>query len=581
MVIFKSGWIISAYNTLKEETMKKLLAIMLSCAMVLSMAACGAKPAETAAAATEAATTAAPATTAAATEAAPAETEAAAPAEKVLNMSFQYPNNHNTYNFTPATTDTNLAGNLMWLTLIEADKDLNPTNPEIMKEWSVSDDGMTITMTMDPDWKWSDGTPITMDDVVFTLKAFSYYSLWAYVYAATSYIEGVDAFREGPQDGELSGLTVDGDTITIKLTAPFASFINLMCQVPVLPEKVYGSVPQDETWKTNEVWKCPTVTSGPFMVTENVEGNYYVLEKNPNYKGTENYNFTKVVYSVAESPSVAAQTGSNHYFTSTSADDYNLMKTVSGYKTVNVPIVYFRFLCFNFTDENDNRKEFVDDLRIRQAFAYAIDWATLIDGLMGETATLTQTGVLHNDPNYAGDWYEYDPEKAKQLLDEAGFDYEHTIKCFYYYSDQTTVDLMDAIAYYLDMIGVKFEGVYTSNSTGDIYEGRTQDLAYFGLSAYDALSWYQMYLRPTMDKMLGSIEVFQDPVKDLELAYTPELKAAALANLQQIEKDNVFYIPVYTLTQQVYINDALDVDDSVWGNCWYYYDYKFDEWDLK
>ena len=245
-----------------------------------------------------------------------------------------------------------------------------------------------------------------------------------------------------------------------------------------------------------------------------------------------------------------------------------------------VPIIFFRFLCFNFFDENGQSKGFVDDVRVRQAIAKAVDWHEVIGGLFGDQASFTQTGVLADNPYYIGDWYDYDPEGAKALLDEAGYDYSHPIKIFYYYTDQTTVDVMDAIAFYLGEIGVEVDAQYTANAGQDIYEGRTQDMAYFGLSAYDSLSWYQMYLRDNMNTMNGAKEMFTEPVAELEVAFTDEMKEAALVKLQNMDKDNVFFLPVYTLNQQVWVSDRLSVPEDCFGNGWFFYDYQFEDWEI-
>ena len=577
--------------------MKKVIAMLLAAVMVLSLAACSqpaapaateaATEAATTAAATQAATTAAPA----ATEA-PAETEAVVeetPAgEKVLHLVRQQ-SPSNSFDFTMPLQDASNAGpglisNELWLTLIEADKDLNPANPEIMKDWNVSDDGLTVTMTMDPDWKWSDGEPITMDDVIFTLECYCTpdSSVWPYVVAAMKYVEGYDEFYAGTAD-HVSGITADGDVLTIKLTAPFASFLNLMCQVAPIPKHIYGDVVLDgtNTFITNELWRTLPATSGPYMVTEQVEGNYYVLGKNPYYKGTEEYKIDKIQVTLASSPATAAQAGETDFFTSTSADDYAIMQNLSDYTFYGVPIVFFRFIAFNLFDNQGNDKGIVSKPEIRKALLQAIDWPTVIDGLFGETAALTQTGLLASDKNYAGDWYTYDPEAAKAALDAAGFDYSHTLKCYYYYSDQATIDLMDAIAFYLSQIGVQFEGVFTNNVTADVYEGQTHDLAYFGLSAYDSLSWYQMYLRENQQPMIASGPIFEEAVKELELAYTDELKAAALAKLQAMDQEYAFLNPVYTLTQQVWVKNNVKTPADCFGNGWYFSDYKFDEWDIE
>ena len=509
---------------------------------------------------------------------------AEAPVEQTLHLVRFANNNYNTYDFIYPWTDINdssLETNLLWLTLIQADKDLEASEPEIMESWDVSEDGCTITMTMRDDLLWSDGTPITMDDIIWTFEQYCSGEsvLWSYVTSAMSYIEGYDAFNSGEADS-ISGLVVDGNTLTIQLSKPYASFLNLMCQVAPLPKHVYeGCNFANNSFKTDPIWESITVNSGAFVVTEHVPGSYYVLEPNPYYQG-EPSKITKVISTVVSSKAVAAQTGDVDFFESTSADDFAVMSQLSEYNMQPVPIIFFRFLAFNFFDGEGNAKDYVSDVRVREAIAKAVDWKSVIQGLFGEQASLTQTGVLASNPNYAGDWYEYDPEGAKALLDEAGFDYDHTIKIFYYYTDQATIDLMDAISYYLSMIGVKMEAVYTSNSAGDIYEGRTHDIAYFGLSAYDNLSWYQMYLRPTMDDMIASIDVFSDAVSELEVAYTDELMSESLAKLQQMDKENIFFLPVYTINQQVWVKNTLSIPEDSLGNGWFFYDHNFENWEI-
>lgn len=581
--------------------MKKVLAILLVLSFVLTMAVgCTPKvttgaatpttttaavtaPATTTAAVTTPATTTAQATTTAAgttaavTTTAPATT-AAPGAEQVLRLSYGN-NNFNDYDFVYPWNDVGLVGNLLWLTLIQADNKLKATSPEIMSAWTQSEDGLTYTFTMREDLLWSDGKPITMDDILWTFDRLGEQDYWPYINAALNYVVGREAYRKG-EAKTITGISAQGNVLTIELKAPFASFLNLMAQVAPLPKHIYENCKfADNGFKTDPIWETLKVNSGPFVVSEHVKGNYYVLTPNPNYKG-EKSKITKIINTKTTDATALVQKGEVDYVGTNSADQYEIFSKLSNYRLETIPIIYFRFLVFNFFDDKGNKKDFVSDLKVRQAFAHAIDWKTVIDGLFGKLANLTQSGVLSGDPNYLGDWYTFDQAKAKALLDEAKFDYNHTIKIFYYYNDQTTADLMDAIAFYLDQIGVKMEGVYTTNSIGDIYEGRTHDIAYFGLSAYDNLSWYQMYLRDNMDKMLESVKTFKDPVSKLEVAITPELWKEALTNLQTIERETVYFLPVYTLNYQVWLNERLSVPAEAFGNNWFFYDYRFEDWQI-
>ncbi len=95
------------------------------------------------------------------------------------------------------------------------------------------------------------------------------------------------------------------------------------------------------------------------------------------------------------------------------------------------------------------------DKRVRQAFMYAIDRQTIIETLWQGTAEVVNCNYrldqfVPDDVNP----YEYDPEKAKALLDEAGFDYGQEFELLTYYNDQLSMDILAAIQQYMGDVGV-------------------------------------------------------------------------------------------------------------------------------
>jgi len=502
--------------------------------------------------------------------------------EQVLHLAYNRERNtYNSYDFVYPWTDTNLIGNLMWLTLLQADNKLKVSGPEIMKNWEIKDNGCTIVMTIRKDLKWSDGKPITMDDVTWTLGRMCKDGIyWAYVTNALKYIEGFEDYKTGKTNW-IKGIQVNGDTLTIKLTAPYVSFVDLMCQVAPLPKHIYENCAfENNGFKTDPIWRTIPVNSGMFVIKKHVPGSYYILEPNPYYKD-KTPKIKKILCTVTSDFSIAARSGITDFFMANDAETYHAMQKTPGFELKVVPTIFFRFLLFNFFDAAGEEKNIIGDWRTRKAIAMAVDWNTVIKGLYGEQASLTQTGVLSSDKNYAGDWYKYDPQGAKTLLQQAGYNFNHILKIYYYYKDQTSIDVMDAIAYYLGQIGVKCEAVYTSNPVGDVFEGRKHDLAYFGLSAYDNLSWYQMYLRENMNWMIPARDLFKDEVAKLEQAYTPKMVAAQLAVLQKMDRDNAFFLPVYTVNQQIWKSSKLSIPENTLGNFWFFFDYKFEEWEIK
>ncbi|HBT50753.1 MAG TPA: ABC transporter substrate-binding protein, partial [Petrotoga sp.] len=135
------------------------------------------------------------------------------------------------------------------------------------------------------------------------------------------------------------------------------------------------------------------------------------------------------------------------------------------------------------------------DPRVRQAIAYAIDMDTICETLLEGKATPSVS--LTPNPEYRAPGlnnYEYNPSKAKELLQEAGWDSNYVLDVVYYYGDQLTVDLMTVIQAYLADVGIKMEfrkleGDLTTllwTPPADPIKGPSAvdwDLAYAGISA--------------------------------------------------------------------------------------------------
>ena len=96
------------------------------------------------------------------------------------------------------------------------------------------------------------------------------------------------------------------------------------------------------------------------------------------------------------------------------------------------------------------------DVRVRQALAYAIDMNAIVDSLFEGKAEVAKSFTAPGDWLNAGiPVYEYNPEKAKELLKEVGWPSDYTLDVVYYYDDQQTVDLMTIIGQYWQEVGVK------------------------------------------------------------------------------------------------------------------------------
>ena len=138
--------------------------------------------------------------------------------------------------------------------------------------------------------------------------------------------------------------------------------------------------------------------------------------------------------------------------------DVQAIEGTSGIHVQDINVRYTRLFYLNKFDRADGTPSPLADVRVRQAIRYAIDMQTICDTLMNGGAVPANS--LAPDENLKSDKlnnYSYDPEKARELLKEAGWDGTATLKCVYYYTDQATVDLMSAIQAYLADVGITFK----------------------------------------------------------------------------------------------------------------------------
>ena len=89
-----------------------------------------------------------------------------------------------------------------------------------------------------------------------------------------------------------------------------------------------------------------------------------------------------------------------------------------------------------------------------------------------------------------------------------------------------------------------------------------------------------MYLRDNMQQMIPAKDIFAEAVAELEGASTDEAVAASLAKLQQMDSDNLFYLPIFSRNQQVWLNNRVSVPEDCFGNSNFFYDYQFESWKI-
>src|SRR5699024_2189330 len=160
--------------------------------------------------------------------------------------------------------------------------------PRLAKEWELSDDNLSLHITLNEDAKWSDGEPITADDVLFSFNAFvspAMLSLGGDGGSGLSTVKGYKEIQEGEEESfeDTGGFEKVSDSeFTIHLSELDATSISNVLTMRPIPEHILGDVAIDE-WQNNEYVQEPSVTSGPYYVKELRKPTTTIMAANEDY----------------------------------------------------------------------------------------------------------------------------------------------------------------------------------------------------------------------------------------------------------------------------------------------------------
>ena len=286
--------------------------------------------------------------------------------------------------------------------------------PGLADRYEIAADGVTYTFSINPDARWHDGTPVTAEDVVFSLDfARSGESVYAYT---TQMVESVESYR-----------AIDEKTVEIVSPTPLASFLyDVPGTLAITPKHIWEDVPFAE-WQNDpgSTGQDPSrvVGSGPFTFVSWVQGESVTLAKNENYwNPREVPNVDEFIFRVLPDENTAVQ--------ALMTGEIDILEGIPPAQVEDVQnseaaeVVVYDTLRFNWYSPNHLLPIF-QDVAVRQALLYALDRQLIADEIylgFAEQANGTQP-VL--SPAYAPEEintiYNYDPDRARQLLEEAGW----------------------------------------------------------------------------------------------------------------------------------------------------------------
>lgn len=299
--------------------------------------------------------------------------------------------------------------------------------PGCAKSWDVSEDGLTYTFHLRDGLKWSDGKPLTAQDFkygferILTPEVASPYAHMAF------FIKNGEDFYNGKAKKEDLGIeTPDDQTVILHLAYQTPLVLDYLAFHIFYPARADVVEKDPRGWTVNSM---PVISNGPFMLTEWKHNSELTIKKNPNYWDAENVKLDGVrMVMITDSNTALAAYMSGNVDLINQLPPQMTPKLVADGQAKVAPSLGTSFTVFN------TAKKPFDDVRVRQAFALAIDREVITKKVTGGGQKPAQAFIPFGIPSSQGGSPDFraeanfnplpvnaDEKKAKELLAEAGY----------------------------------------------------------------------------------------------------------------------------------------------------------------
>ena len=383
--------------------------------------------------------------------------DAAASADRIVNIGVT----DSLGGINPFTIDqtwiNKYAVGLQFLPLVELDGELN--FQPMLADSITTEDNQNFVVHIDENATWSDGTPVTAQDVEFTFRrlaspVIANATLMLYAFEGV----GDDGFLEEGAESVAGVQVIDEKTVQFTSKYPMAltTFENTYaCYLHTLPKHVLEQYSEQEL-QTLDWFNHPDVVSGPYRVTDYDVDHYISYTANTEYwRGAPR--IEKLNFRIVDSSQVYAglQSGeidlTHHTMTAIPQEDYESIEALE-----NVNVIYGSPIT--------NQSVFIQtanlpDARVRQALVYAIDRNQILEQLMKGHGEVVDGFLSSASPFYDSGItpLPYDPDKAKELLAQAGWDGSQTLRFYVNSGDGTFVNAAQVMVAQWAAVGIKVE----------------------------------------------------------------------------------------------------------------------------
>jgi len=437
--------------------------------------------------------------------------------------------------------------------------------------WEVSEDDLTWTFHLRPDLQWSDGKPLTAEDVVWSFQRLMDPKTGARYAANLFVIKGGRAVNQGAPMSQLGVTAPDARTVQFRLDRPVPYFPQ------ILASNAAVAVPRHVIEANGRNWTKPgtMVSDGPFVLTEWVPNTRIMVKKNPRFFDAANVKLDGVSYFPTDSTGTLVsryRAGEVDIILNFPPDQTEFLRKTFGDQvqiTPNQGLYYFLF---------NTRKPPFNDRKVREALSIAVDKDAITRQVLkgeGEPAwSLVPSDIADYKRIASPDAavpYDQRLGKAKSLLAEAGYGASKPLKLeLHYDSKEDSRQIAVAVSDMWKKIGVvaalkasDFRGIVTDSRTG-----KFDVIRYQWFAPYDDPS---TFLALVQGRSATNLTGYANPRYDAELmaADREETVAARMAKLAQAEADvmkDYPVLPIYFTTARRIVSPRVQGWNQSTGN---------------
>jgi len=347
-------------------------------------------------------------------------------------------------------------------TLVLPTDDGQGVQPGLATEWNVSDDGLTVTLKMRENIKFSDGSPITVEDVKWSLERASNpeNGIWNFLLSSIG-----------------SVATEGDDTVVVTLKHPDPTFITALSvfNAAILPKKLFEAAPGNTDAEKGHAFAEHPVGSGPFTFESWERGATMKLVKNPHYwdmgeDGQPLPYLDGVTFEIIPDDATRILRLQSGEIDGAEYMPFSRVNELSNSPGINMelfPSTRVQYITLNVRPQLDGQENPLSNLKVRQALNYATNKEAIIQVVTHGVGKPMTSFMSTATPMHTGDTplYPYDLEKAKSLMSEAGYADGFSTSILVLAGNQDEIGISTALQQMWSQIGVKLEIQQVDNAT--------------------------------------------------------------------------------------------------------------------